>query len=199
MFGSHVALKTLVIPCTNLLILPCSISIICFFMSLPLPSVPTLIYSIPPIFHPLILPAHHHLSVFFFCFFLNPTALSPHPLIVVLCLHVFGDVFHSVHCLLQVCVPLNSQTLPVFWEPTTPIWQVARLPAERLCQVLVHVERFGVLWNPTESDVGVLPLVCAGLGAAFPHVTLVGVLPAEFVADIGGAWTPHEEEGRQSD
>lgn len=139
------------------------------------------------------------LIYFFFYFFSKPTALSPHPLVIVLCLHVFGDVFHSVHCLLQVCIPLNSQTLPVLREPTAPIWQVARLPAKRVRQVLVHVERFGVLWDPTESDVGVLPLVCAGLGVAFPGVSLVGVLPAEFVADVGGAWTPHEEEGGQPD
>lgn len=87
-FGSHVALKTLFIPCANLLILPCCISIICFYMSLPLPSVPTLIYSISPFFHPLILPAHHHLSIFFFIFF------QTHVLIYYLSPPLVSDITH---------------------------------------------------------------------------------------------------------
>lgn len=68
-----------------------------------------------------------------------------------------------------------------------------------MCQVLIHVERVCVCSDPTKSDVGVLPLVCAALEIVFPDSAAVGIFPAEFIADIGRAWTPHEEEVREAD
>lgn len=112
---------------------------------------------------------------------------------------MFGDVFHSSHCLLQICIPLNSHMPPEVWKPTTLIWDVASLPAELLCQVLINIERVGVSSDPAQPDIGVLPLLCASVGILFLNGTLVATLSAEFLADVGRARTPHEEEGGKAD
>lgn len=125
------------------------------------------------------------------------STFPPHPFIIILCFHVFRDVFYALYGFLHFRVPVSPQGSLVVREAGTSVWYLAGSPAQP-ARRLLGVEGVGVGRDAPEPDVGVLLLLRYSRGQTLPGAGLLGVLWAGLATDAGRTRVPHEQEGGQT-